>query len=66
MCLRFEIPRGTTNAAPGLERFLFFGRVGNVGNTGGPGLSGGGGSMGRPPIRVYVDLLNENRELHML
>ncbi len=62
MCLRFEIPRGTTNAAHGLERFLFFGRVGNVGNTGGPGLSGGEGSTGRPPIRVYVDLSNENRE----
>ena len=62
MCLRFGIPRGTTNASLGLERFLFFGRVGNVGNTGGPGLSGGEGSMGRPPIRVYVDLLNDDIE----
>ena len=62
MCLRFGVPAGATNEVKGLERFLFFGRVGNVGNTGGPGLLGGEGFKGKPPIRVYVDVRSTNED----
>ena len=56
MCLRFEMPEEATEKGQSLERFLFFGRQGNVGNTGGPGLSGGEGSMGKPFVRVYINV----------
>ena len=63
MCLYLGVPEGATNEGQDLERFLFFGRVGNVGNTGGPGLSGGKGFKGQPPIRVYVDVRSTSEDL---
>ena len=60
MCLRFEVLAEDAERGRSLKRFLFFGRQGNVGNTGGPGLSGGEGSKGKPFIRVYVDVRNED------
>lgn len=62
MCLRFEVPGGAMEARQNLGRFIFRGRVGNVGNTGGPGLSGGQGFSGKPAIRVYVDLRQEDHQ----
>ena len=56
MCLRFGVPEESAERVQGLQRFLFFGRQGNVGNTGGPGLSGGAGLMGKPLVRVFVDI----------
>ena len=61
MCLRFELPEEASQEKIGLERFLFFGRVGNVGNYGGPGLSGGEGFMGKKPIRVYEVVRNRDK-----
>ena len=60
MCLRFEMLAQDAKRRQSLNRFLFFGRQGNIGNTGGPGLSGGKGFTGKPFIRVYVNVRNED------
>ena len=62
MCLRFQVPGGAMEARQNLGRFVFRGRDGSVGNTGGPGLSGGQGFAGKPAIRVYVDLRQEDHK----
>ena len=54
MHLRFEGSKDASNGGKDLERFIFFGRVGNTGNIGGPGLSGGEGFKGKPPIHIHV------------
>ena len=64
MCLRFGVPERKSNGLQELNRFLFFGRVGNAGNTGGPRLSGGKRFDGKPFIGVYVDVLNASEDSH--
>ena len=60
MCFIFEGSEDAAVAGKHLERFLFFGRVGNAGNTGGPNLSGGEGFAGKPPIRIHVEVRTED------
>lgn len=59
MCLRFVVPEGSAERVQSLQSFLFCGRLGNVGNTGGPGLPGGAGLMGKPFVRVLVDIASQ-------
>ena len=59
-CFIFEGSEDAAAAGKHLERFLFFGRVGNTGNTGGPSLSGGEGFKGKPPIQIRVAVRTED------
>ena len=66
MCLRFEVLAEEAERGQSLKRLLFLGRQGNNGNiggpslSGGPGLPGGEGYMGKPFLRIYVDIRNED------
>ncbi len=55
MVLRFSLPKGYEPVGRELQRFLFFGRIGNTGNTGGPGLVGGPGFDGQPPLTISCE-----------